>query len=102
MVKSTNINIDVLAKIVAQAGATIDSFESNFDKRDFHMKPMVDIVVLRFPDISNPFFKVRYLHLERSCAQLLTSIGLSHSAQSLVCLFEYHVPARGEVWNYWR
>lgn len=57
--QSTKIDVDVLAKIVAQTGATVDSFEAFFAKHEYHEKTLVDIGVLRFPDIDNPFFKVR-------------------------------------------
>ena len=58
MIKSTKIDIDVLAQIVAQTGATVDSFETFFAKDEHHEQTLVDIGVLRFPDIDHPFFKV--------------------------------------------
>jgi hypothetical protein len=56
--KSTAIDIKVMANIVAQTGATIDSFPTAFYKNEYHEKTMVDIGVLRFPDIDHPHFKV--------------------------------------------
>jgi len=53
----------VLADIVSTTGATIDSFESFFAKNEHHEKNVVDIGVLRYPDIDNPFFKVYRIQL---------------------------------------
>ena len=58
VIQGSGINIDVLAKIVAQSGATVDSFGSFFAKRERHEKTIIDIGVLRFPDIEHPYFKV--------------------------------------------
>ncbi len=73
---SGKIDIKVLADIVATTGAAIDSFETFFAKNEHHEKTVVDIGVLRYPDIdqlrfisilpvllgiiffSRPFFKV--------------------------------------------
>ncbi|GJJ15953.1 hypothetical protein Clacol_010232 [Clathrus columnatus] len=59
----TKIDIDVLANIVAQTGATVQSFESIFFKHESHEKTLVDIGILRFPDIDKPFFKVYRIKL---------------------------------------
>lgn len=56
--KSTNIDINVLAKIVAASGAAVDSFEAFFFKSEHHSQKVLEIGVLRFPDLDNPFFKV--------------------------------------------
>ncbi|GAB1312313.1 hypothetical protein MFIFM68171_02523 [Madurella fahalii] len=61
--KSTQIDITVLANIVAQTGATIDSLETVFYKKESHDKTLVDIGVLRFPDTKNPHFKVYRIQL---------------------------------------
>ncbi|XP_024534186.1 uncharacterized protein LOC112347482 [Selaginella moellendorffii] len=58
VLESTKINIEVLGRIVAQSGATINSFETIFAKHEYHEKTMVDIGVLRYPDMLNPYFKV--------------------------------------------
>jgi hypothetical protein len=49
-----------LAGIVAQTGATVDAFkfETVLYKKEQHEKTLIDIGVLRFPDINNPHFKV--------------------------------------------
>lgn len=56
--QSTNIDIDVLAKIVAATGASVNAFESFFSKHESHTQKMLEIGVLRFPDTENPYFKV--------------------------------------------
>ncbi|KAJ6457703.1 hypothetical protein C8R45DRAFT_1110451 [Mycena sanguinolenta] len=63
VLKSTQIDIKVMASIVAQTGATIDSFPAVFYKNEYHEKTMVDIGVLRFPDIEHPYFKLYRIQL---------------------------------------
>lgn len=58
VLNSTKIDINVLANIVAQTGAAVDSFESFFAKEEHQEQTLVDIGVLRFPDIDHPYFKV--------------------------------------------
>lgn len=58
VLESTKIDINVLGRIVAQTGATVDSFEAFFAKSEHHEQTIIDIGVLRFPDIDHPFFKV--------------------------------------------
>jgi len=60
---TTKIDINALANIVAQTGATVDSFEAFFAKTEVHRKTVVDIGVLRFPDVSHPFFKLFRIQL---------------------------------------
>ncbi|KAJ7841240.1 hypothetical protein B0H13DRAFT_2365853 [Mycena leptocephala] len=52
-----------MAHIVAQTGATIDSFPALIYKNEYHEKTMVDIGVLRFPDIDHPHFKLYHIRL---------------------------------------
>lgn len=73
----TKINISSLAKIVAQTGAKVTSFANFFYKHEVHRRTIVDIGVLRFPDIDHPFFKVR-LHVIST-----TVIVVSQSSSSL-------------------
>ncbi|PHH89824.1 hypothetical protein CDD83_5150 [Cordyceps sp. RAO-2017] len=63
VLQSTKIDIDVLARIVGQTGATIDSFETVFAKHEYHEQTLVDIGVMRFPDIDQPFFKLYRIKL---------------------------------------
>ncbi|KAF8206652.1 hypothetical protein K438DRAFT_1962984 [Mycena galopus ATCC 62051] len=58
VLNSTKIDIKVFADIVATTGAAIDSFLSFFSKTEHHEKTVVDIGVLRYPDIDHPYFKV--------------------------------------------
>ncbi|KAK1538995.1 uncharacterized protein CCOS01_00309 [Colletotrichum costaricense] len=60
VLESTQIKIGDLADIVSQTGATVDSFESFFGKNEHHERTLIDIGVLRFPDIDRPFFKVEH------------------------------------------
>lgn len=63
VLQSTKIDVNCMAEIVAQTGATVDSFESFFYKEEEHQKTVVDVGVLRFPDIEHPYFKVTCLFL---------------------------------------
>ncbi|KAG0304285.1 hypothetical protein BGZ99_002439, partial [Dissophora globulifera] len=63
VLKSTKIDIDFLAKIVAWTGATVEDFETVFAKNEYHEQRVVDIGVLRYPDFEHPFFKVYRIKL---------------------------------------
>ena len=63
IVNDTKIDIKMLADIVAASGASVDSFEALFYKKEYHEKTVVDIGILRFPDIENPFVKVYRIKL---------------------------------------
>ena len=65
VLESSSIKIEKMADIVAQTGATIDSFETVLMKKETHEKDMVDVGVLCFPDADHPFFRVE------SCSSLL-------------------------------
>ncbi|KAI0329992.1 hypothetical protein GY45DRAFT_1251649 [Cubamyces sp. BRFM 1775] len=60
---STHIDIKVMADIVAQTGAMVKSFGSVLYEKEEHQKTIVDIGVLRFPDLDNPYFKVYRIKL---------------------------------------
>ncbi|KAJ7722709.1 hypothetical protein B0H16DRAFT_1334580 [Mycena metata] len=64
VLRSTKIDLEILADIVAQTGATIDSVESLIFKGEVHQKTLVDIGVLRFPDMDHPYFKVYHIRLD--------------------------------------
>jgi len=64
VLKSTKIDVVVLGNIVAQTGVTVDSFEKFFGGSEHHSRTLVDIGVLRFPDLDRPFFKLYRIRLE--------------------------------------
>ncbi|ROT37486.1 hypothetical protein SODALDRAFT_325084 [Sodiomyces alkalinus F11] len=61
---STKIDLPIMAQIVASSGATVDSFLNFWAKRERHSQTMVDIGVLRFPDVDHPHFKLYRIQLE--------------------------------------
>ncbi|XP_024537194.1 uncharacterized protein LOC112348596 [Selaginella moellendorffii] len=63
VLKSTKIDIEVLGRIVAQSGAAINSFKTFFANDEHHEKTIIDIRVLMYPDIQNPYFKVYRIKL---------------------------------------
>ncbi|KAM6483082.1 hypothetical protein HDV62DRAFT_360101 [Trichoderma sp. SZMC 28011] len=52
-----------MAKIVAQIGAILENFETLFAKDEYHEQALIDINVLRFPDVDQPYFKVYRIKL---------------------------------------
>ncbi|KAF8967205.1 hypothetical protein BGZ46_000228 [Entomortierella lignicola] len=73
VLRSIKIDINVLGMIVACTGAEIDSFESFFAKDKHHEQTVVDIGVLRYPDIEHPYFKVYSITLTAwsDCSRIL-------------------------------
>ncbi|MEG4440520.1 hypothetical protein QUB47_01525 [Microcoleus sp. AT9_B5] len=73
IVDDTKIDINMLADIVAASGASVDSFEALFGKKETHEKTLVDIGILRFPDFENPFVKVYRIKLTAwsDCSRVL-------------------------------
>jgi len=63
VIRATNINIDTFAHLVATTGASIDSFESFFGKDETREKKVLDVGVLRYPDLDHPYFKVFRIQL---------------------------------------
>lgn len=63
VLKSTKIDINVLGRIVAETGATVSNFEDFWGKHEFNQQNMVDIGILRCPDIDHPYFKVYRIQL---------------------------------------
>ncbi|KAJ3480491.1 hypothetical protein NLI96_g8314 [Meripilus lineatus] len=54
---STQIDINDIVKILEKVGATATSFDNLFYANESIEKTLIDIAILRFPDISNPYFK---------------------------------------------
>ncbi|PNP60529.1 hypothetical protein THARTR1_00553 [Trichoderma harzianum] len=63
VLNSTNIDVEVLAKIVAQISAIFNNFETFFTKDVYREQTLIDIGVLRFPDVDQPYFKVYRIKL---------------------------------------
>lgn len=63
ILSDTDINIVELAELVAESGALVDSFEAVFYKKEYLEKTVIDVGVIRFPDIDNPFVKVYRIKL---------------------------------------
>jgi len=63
VMKTTKIDIQVVEDIVATTGAAVDGFVSVFAKSEHHEKTLVDIGVLRYPDVDHPFLKIYRIQL---------------------------------------
>ena len=59
VLESTRINIDEYARLVAQTGAKVTGIGDLASKVEEHSKRGIDVGLLRYPDVSRPFFKVR-------------------------------------------
>lgn len=57
-VLNSTINSQAMANIVSQSGAIIDMSQQFWSKSGAHEQKMLDIGVLRFPDVSHPDFYV--------------------------------------------
>ena len=67
-----NLSFDpvVYAKFVSCTGVALNKLEtSHYVKKEKYLKSVVDIGVIRFPDLDNPYFKVYRLRLDayRDC-----------------------------------
>ena len=60
---ATKIDIEDYGNIVAATDAAIENFETIFLKQQEVQRSIVDVGVIRYPDLDNPFFKVRFWHL---------------------------------------
>ncbi|KAH7404622.1 hypothetical protein KP509_15G034900 [Ceratopteris richardii] len=71
----TNIDIDLCARIVAATGARIESFPTIFYKENKVEGEVLDIAVLRYPDIHEPLFKIYCINLTAwaTCRRILTT-----------------------------
>ncbi|CAM9629221.1 unnamed protein product [Ectocarpus fasciculatus] len=63
VLNSTGIDINILADIVASTGARVVSAESVVFKQEQREHNVLEIGVLRFPDIEHPFIKVYRIKL---------------------------------------
>ncbi|RMZ41932.1 hypothetical protein CA14_010615 [Aspergillus flavus] len=62
-VLNSTINSQAMANIVSQSGAIIDMSQQFWSKSGAHEQKMLDIGVLRFPDVSQPYFKLYRIKL---------------------------------------
>jgi histone acetyltransferase (RNA polymerase elongator complex component) len=62
--RDTRIDLTALANIVAQTGATIESFETFFHRREYHERNVIDVGIIRFPDLERPYMKVYRIQLK--------------------------------------
>ncbi|OBZ69817.1 hypothetical protein A0H81_10529 [Grifola frondosa] len=58
------IDIGVFSEIVATTGAAVEHLEHIIKKNEKLEKSVVDVGVLRYPDIENPYFKVYRIQLK--------------------------------------
>ncbi|KAF9552335.1 hypothetical protein CPC08DRAFT_647013 [Agrocybe pediades] len=63
VLKHHALDITDVADIVAQTGATVDSFTSFFAKTERHEKVISDVGIIRFPYHNRPYFQVYRIRL---------------------------------------
>ncbi|AGE56576.1 hypothetical protein ATCVNEJV2_275R [Acanthocystis turfacea Chlorella virus NE-JV-2] len=76
IINSTSINEDTvvdLCRIVSEKGAHVDSVDDIFAKTQYTERTLVDIGVIRFPDVDHPFLKVYRLciNCHNKCKRIL-------------------------------
>merc|ERR1712060_236885 len=64
VLQATSIDINVLAKIVACQGASVENFATIFKKTQYTERTVLDIGVLRYPDFERPYFKLYRIKLK--------------------------------------
>ncbi|CAI9724080.1 Hypothetical predicted protein [Octopus vulgaris] len=60
---ATKIDIVDFANFVAATGAALDSLAALFVKRDYAERSVVDLGIIRYPDLDHPFFKLFRIQL---------------------------------------
>jgi len=63
IIRACGFTIDSVAKIVATSGASIDSFESFFSADNSTSKNVLNVGILRYPDVDQPHFKLFRIEL---------------------------------------
>ena len=85
VLNSTKIDLDMMARIVAKSGAAVESLQTLLIARSFCEKTVIDIGFLRFPDLKNPFVRVRleYHNMLRTDNLTRVSEGVSDQTHSM-------------------
>jgi len=60
----TKIDLEVFALLMSKTGATVKSLNSLFAAKEYNERTMIDISILRFPDIEHPYFRVYRIELK--------------------------------------
>ena len=73
ILQSTKIDIVPLARIVAETGAHVSDPVTLIAGKEYLEKTLLDVGVLRYPDIDNPYFKMYRLKVTafRNCHRIL-------------------------------
>jgi len=64
VLNSTQIDIKMMADIVAQCGATVEGLSTLVYKHEYHERTIIDIGVIRYPDPLQPYFKIYRIQLK--------------------------------------
>lgn len=83
---STGIDIHILAKLVASTGARVNFFPDFFDYQEYHEQTVLEVGVLRYPDIDQPYFKVYRLKLTAWCDRKRV-LNEQHDYQGITGIF---------------
>ena len=73
IIQSTNIDVNPLAKITAETGAHVNDPINLIVGKEYLSKTLLDVGVLRYPDIDHPYFKIYRLKVTafRNCHRIL-------------------------------
>ncbi|OBZ69940.1 hypothetical protein A0H81_10521 [Grifola frondosa] len=75
IINSTQIDIGVFSEIMVTMGAVMQCFQHDVKKNEILEKKIVDIGVLRYPDIENPYLKVYRIRLTAWCDTTHVLVG---------------------------
>ncbi|KAK6336191.1 hypothetical protein TWF696_001754 [Orbilia brochopaga] len=73
VVDSLKFDKKAMANIVAQSGATVRNFETFFSASEYEEKNVLEVGVLRYPDLDNPFVKLYRVKFSavRDCKRII-------------------------------
>ena len=86
--KSLKVDINSVAKVAAQTGATVTSLASLVRKHERHEKIVTDVGMIRFPDITNPSFQVFRIKLI-AWADSTRTLAFEQNSRGVTCVYSF-------------
>ena len=86
--KSLKVDINSVARVAAQTGATVTSLASLVRKHERHEKIVTDVGMIRFPDITNPSFKVFRIELI-AWADSTRTLAFEQNSRGVTCIYSF-------------
>ncbi|EPS45517.1 hypothetical protein H072_439 [Dactylellina haptotyla CBS 200.50] len=98
VLNSLNFDKNVVARMVAESGATVRNFETFFSANEHEEKTVLEVAVLRYPDLDHPYLKLYRVKLKaiRDCKRVLFAENNRNSIQGEVDIQKFK--PRQSVW----